>query len=216
MRVKVFNYTESKPVFDFLKTSKFSHGHIYELEEEEVIQLIRSISIESGFDIKFLPRKDSETCALLAIDTMGFVHRNNRRNKKIIPKTEYGETKYPVEEVLPHIEKRKGMKPLRHNLDGDLVKVSSLRLNTFKEKGCKCVSCGLEGTYFLKTRGNPKERWHLNLFADVEREFYGEKVVEKVLFTKDHIYPKSKDGLNRLFNMQTMCVICNGKKADKV
>ena len=216
MKVKIVNYAESKSVFSFLKSIQFFHGHTYELTEEEITNLIISVSIEKGFDIKFLPRKDSETCSLLAIDTMGFVHRNNRRNKKVIRSTEYGEKKYSLEEVLPYIQKRKGMKPLKHDFDGDLVKISSLRLRMFKEKGCKCVSCGLEATYFQKTRGNPKENWHFNLFADVEREVYGEKVIEKVLFTKDHIHPKSKGGLDRLFNMQTMCVICNGKKADKV
>jgi hypothetical protein len=33
-----------------------------------------------------------------------------------------------------------------------------------------------------------------------------------VLFTKDHIQPKSKGGSNNLWNLQTMCETCNCEK----
>lgn len=34
--------------------------------------------------------------------------------------------------------------------------------------------------------------------------------------TKDHIIPKSKGGKDELNNYQTMCVICNVKKGNKI
>ena len=138
-------------------------------------------------------------------------------NKKATPKytKEIGTKRYPVEEVLPHVIKRTGMKPVRIEFDGDPIKVNSLRLMTFKMKGCTCATCGLEGTYFLKERGGPDERFHFNLFGDVTITVDGEEIVERRLFTKDHIHPKSKGGADSLVNMQTMCSKCNSEKGNK-
>ena len=36
-----------------------------------------------------------------------------------------------------------------------------------------------------------------------------------ILFTKDHILPRSKGGKNWLQNYQTMCYNCNQEKADR-
>lgn len=32
--------------------------------------------------------------------------------------------------------------------------------------------------------------------------------------TKDHITPKSKGGLDKIENMQTMCIVCNQEKGN--
>lgn len=100
--------------------------------------------------------------------------------------------------------------PKRIEVQGDMVKVAkSLRLKTFMYKGIVCCECGLKASYFVKEKAIKEEPWHLNLYGLNEEG-------EEVLFTKDHIFPKSKGGRNNLGNMQTMCVICNKKKGDKI
>lgn len=87
--------------------------------------------------------------------------------------------------------------------------VKSLRLDTFREKGLVCVTCGNSGAYFsLESQvgavgDNAKP--HLNLYS-----------IDGVLITKDHIFPKSKGGKDHINNMQTMCYYCNQKKGDKI
>jgi len=112
-------------------------------------------------------------------------------------------------------------------LDGDSIKLSSMRYRTFLNKGIKCVVCGIEGKYFAKERHykvnkvkknkkiiskkrvtNDKAPYHLNLYAIDDKG-------EEVLMTKDHIIPKSKGGSEKLDNMQTMCTFCNCEKDNK-
>jgi len=38
---------------------------------------------------------------------------------------------------------------------------------------------------------------------------------DEILYTKDHIKPKSRGGKNNIINYQTMCYNCNLKKGDK-
>lgn len=57
-------------------------------------------------------------------------------------------------------------------------------------------------------RNGKDEPYHMNL--------YGTKNGQEILFTKDHILPKSKGGTNTMDNYQIMCRICNEKKADKI
>lgn len=96
-------------------------------------------------------------------------------------------------------------------LEGKTVKCNSQRYQVFFGKGCQCVSCGLNATYFkLQTDvGNEKispNRSHFNL--------YGIKDGKEILFTKDHIVPRSKGGRNSYKNYQTMCVECNQRKGE--
>ena len=90
-------------------------------------------------------------------------------------------------------------------VDGYKVHPISLRYMTFYQKGAKCVCCGKEGTYFQldadRNGDNADFRRHFNLYAD-----------DGTLMTKDHIIPKSKGGVNRVSNMQTMCAPCNKAK----
>lgn len=88
------------------------------------------------------------------------------------------------------------------------TKLGSDRLRLFVEKGHRCVTCDVEGTFFaLESVGD--ERPHLNLYAVREDG-------RVVMMTKDHIVPKSKGGANAMHNYQPMCEDCNGKKADRV
>lgn len=100
--------------------------------------------------------------------------------------------------------------PKRRLIRGDMVKLSkSLRLRTFYHKGTTCVECGLKASYFVKEKSVMEEPWHLNLYGIDEDG-------KEVLFTHDHIMPKSKGGRDILDNTQTMCCHCNWAKGDKV
>lgn len=112
---------------------------------------------------------------------------------------------YDVKEIVPKIGTRD-----RIRLGEYFVRINSNRLKTFKES-LKCVGCGKEGNIFIlekshKNDGSP----HLNLYhRNVDNK-------KDLLFTKDHILPKSKGGSDNLENLQTMCTRCNCKKADKI
>lgn len=86
-------------------------------------------------------------------------------------------------------------------IDGFDVHPISLRYMTFYQKGTKCACCGKEGTHFKLCGDETTNRRHFNLYAE-----------DGTLMTKDHIIPKSKGGLNRVSNMQTMCIDCNKQK----
>jgi 5-methylcytosine-specific restriction endonuclease McrA len=79
------------------------------------------------------------------------------------------------------------------------------RARIYSEKGMICGNCGLTGTYFAleKDKGGGM---HLDL--------YGKNETGDVMFTIDHIKPSSKGGKHKMDNFQTMCKVCNEKKAD--
>jgi len=116
--------------------------------------------------------------------------------------------KYPIHFILNNIGHHK------LTLAGHKVKMWSMRYRNFAKNGIQCVHCGIKGRYFrLEINGSDyiagNRTWHFNLYAlDDEGN--------EVLMTKDHIIPKSKGGANNLRNLQPMCALCNGKKADKV
>lgn len=113
---------------------------------------------------------------------------------------------YSIDDVLSKINYNKSIKI---DFDGDLMKMTSQRYLVFKYKGCKCVTCGLQGIFFAKEKTiNQNGGFHFNL--------YGIKDGKEILFTKDHILPKSKGGLDKLNNYQTMCTVCNNLKGNKI
>lgn len=119
---------------------------------------------------------------------------------------------YSIEEVLSKqinpIDNRK-RKENRVDFDGDLVYMDSHRYWLFKNKGVKCVCCGLEGRYFAKERCGNVKSYHFNLYTI-------DKNGNEIMMTKDHIIPKSKGGQDHLDNYQTMCYDCNYEKGDKL
>lgn len=94
---------------------------------------------------------------------------------------------------------------------GMRVSLMSKRYLNYKEHGLKCVSCGLVGTRMAleKHYSTKGDKYHFNLYAINEHG-------SEVLMTVDHIIPKSRGGSNKLDNLQTMCSVCNNKKADRL
>lgn len=117
--------------------------------------------------------------------------------------------KYSIEEILPLLRGKQGKKSRTIILDGDRIKVSSVRLLTFSRHGIKCVKCGMEGVFFVKERHRKSndDGFHLNLYGFNEHG-------SEVLMTSDHIIPRSKGGSEGVLNRQPMCIHCNNKKAD--
>lgn len=118
---------------------------------------------------------------------------------------------YELQHILSHVRAALAGGPEKIELDGDLVGVTSVRLQTFVSHGTLCVSCGLQGTHFRKARSQPSDlRPHLNLYAT------GLPDRVEILMTKDHIVPRSRGGSDALWNMQTMCFCCNERKGDSM
>lgn len=94
-------------------------------------------------------------------------------------------------------------------IDGCSVKRTSQRYSLFR-KSTVCVKCGLKATHFALERHNPEIdlTYHFNLYAKTDDG--------DILFTKDHILPKSKGGKNAMSNYQVMCTKCNGDKGNKI
>ena len=93
-------------------------------------------------------------------------------------------------------------------IDGCRILVDSERYDNFYYNGLTCVKCGLTATYAAIEKTKGSKRYHIN--------FYGVRPDGKeIVFTKDHIYPKSLGGFDTVDNFQTMCACCNGRKGDK-
>ena len=87
------------------------------------------------------------------------------------------------------------------------IKLKSLRYQCFTNS-LDCYLCGLKGTHFLLQKMPNSVSAHFNLFG-----FYNE---ELVLFTKDHLVPRSKGGPDSITNLATCCYRCNQSKADNL
>jgi hypothetical protein len=109
------------------------------------------------------------------------------------------EKHYSIEEVLSKITDREV------DFDGDMIKMGSARYKNFKLHGIKCVTCGIEGQYFVKERSNPGP-YHFNLYAI--------KNGSEILMTKDHILSKANGGPDHIDNYRTMCTKCNSKRGN--
>lgn len=69
----------------------------------------------------------------------------------------------------------------------------------------KCVGCGLNATHIVIVK---------NGYSHTVKAYNIEDVNNPVLFTKDHIIPRSNSGNNQYFNLQCHCVICNSNKSN--
>jgi 5-methylcytosine-specific restriction endonuclease McrA len=123
-------------------------------------------------------------------------------------KTKYHRHKIYDLTILDKIHPKNRQEKWR-DIDGVNVKLRSQRYTLFR-KSTTCCKCGLEATFMASERDYCSEsnNYHLNL--------YGIRDGLEILFTKDHILPKSKGGKNNLLNYQTMCVTCNLEKGNKI
>lgn len=98
-----------------------------------------------------------------------------------------------------------------YKIDGYKIKANNVKYKVFFLKGLECVCCCLKGSLLAieKCRGNPKNLYHLNLYAIDEDG-------KEVMMTQDHIIPKSMTGSNHIDNLQTMCINCNNLKGDDI
>jgi 5-methylcytosine-specific restriction endonuclease McrA len=111
---------------------------------------------------------------------------------------------HSLSEIVPYINQNAE----KLEIDGSLVRVNSLRMQTFK-KGIQCVSCGISGMFFAKEKSHKSDlTFHLNLYAL--------SCGHEILMTHDHIIPLSKGGADKLRNCQTMCEKCNITKSNLI
>lgn len=120
---------------------------------------------------------------------------------------------FPVEEVIQFYNDAIAKGDRHSIIDGVVVRVTGQTLMTFAEKGYTCCECGLQGAYFaLERHPGAKGKsagWFFNLYAINEEG-------EEIFMNKDHIIPRSRGGKNSIDNYNPMCVICNGKKSNRV
>lgn len=110
---------------------------------------------------------------------------------------------YTLEQIFKWIDDN----PRRVFFEDGEYRIRMNRAIVFKKKGLTCVSCGVKGLYFALEQ-DKGGGIHLDLYGMLDES-------EEVLLTIDHIVPKSKGGLNKIINFQTMCKICNESKADE-
>lgn len=119
--------------------------------------------------------------------------------------------------VLAFIQKEKDMNKRQQSRarvtlpTGHKVKTKSQRYHLFMTQPNVCAGCGMKATHYLleiSRNARPGASPHLNLYGTSESG-------KEVLFTKDHIIPRSKGGEDSLENYQIMCTTCNNKKGDK-
>ena len=118
---------------------------------------------------------------------------------------------YSVDEFMAAMSTGSGRKAFFN--DGKCFKRTSQRMLLFFRDGFTCVDCGLTGNRFALESVREKDTPHLNLYHVFENEF-GKN--ERILFTKDHILPRSRGGRDELLNYQVMCQICNAKKGNQL
>ena len=115
---------------------------------------------------------------------------------------------YPILDFLPKLQQAlPSSKIVLKNIN---VNCKSVRLQLFANRDCECVCCGKRADKFVLEKLNPDDILpHLNMYGRRDNGTL-------LLFTKDHILPRSLSGSNALFNMQIMCADCNSKKSYKI
>lgn len=114
-------------------------------------------------------------------------------------------------DFLQHVEMHHTKKDLVL-VNGVPIKLGSDRYKVFKFKGMTCSNCQTSASFMAIETFKIKSEilsYHINLYGYDEQG-------EELLFTKDHIVPKSLEGTNSFDNYQTMCTVCNAEKGCKI
>lgn len=124
----------------------------------------------------------------------------------------------PIPEVIEAITKFKSsLKELnsfearkavdkRTLFNGEMLRLGSIRLQTFAIYGTTCITCEKKATHFAIEKHPENELYHLNLYGFKDNG-------EELLFTHDHILARSLGGADNTTNTQTMCTVCNSFKS---
>lgn len=107
---------------------------------------------------------------------------------------------------LTIIEETYNKKQSKIEIEGHKVKTKDDRYLNFIEHGFECAKCGIKGKY-VNLECNTGLGNHFNVYGIDKEE-------NEILLTKDHIYPKSKGGLDNIKNYQVLCENCNHNKQD--
>lgn len=183
MMCKIINFSKSEKVENVLNLCNCRHEEVIDCTPSDLFLFCLSL-FNYGMDVSVIKQQNGNI--LLRVSQSGFSPssvdpnrgvKTGKTNKRVYTRKD-GET-YTPEQVLSLVKERsfKDKKAdMKVDFNGDMMNVSSMRLLTFKELGCKCVSCGLEGTVFVKERQGEELNWHFNL--------YGHRDGEEVLFTR--------------------------------
>ena len=190
------------------KKKKINYKNKLTPHQTEILVVYDSIvhPISKDARLKLAQEQLSNEHYTLPIDkiTEALRKRGRIEKKKRVPNVYESTGKhFSIDEVLSKITDFKE----RVKFGSARIRMNSQRYITFKEKGTKCVCCGIEGKYFKMDKFKHDKYFHFNLYALNEKG-------QEVLMTKDHIDPKSNGGKNHIDNYQTMCTICNFEKSD--
>jgi 5-methylcytosine-specific restriction endonuclease McrA len=90
--------------------------------------------------------------------------------------------------------------------DDSLRRVKIMK-NLIERDKCECKKCREIPSYFALGKDR-NGYFHLDL--------YSKKDGVALMYTIDHIYPKSKGGKDDIENYQLLCKVCNEDKSDKI
>lgn len=121
---------------------------------------------------------------------------------------EMGKIRYSYHTIDEFLDAYLNSSGTKFMIGNSIIKRNSDRYRLFANKGTTCVTCGIEANTFIVETFSTVQNPHGNLY------YISDNV--EILFTKDHIIPKSRGGLNIFENYQTMCSPCNSAKGSKL
>jgi len=91
-------------------------------------------------------------------------------------------------------------------IKGDLIHMTSVKMQNFAKNGTRCARCKCEGEYFAKEKYPNIPFYHLNLYAM--------KNGRETQMLKDLLIAPEKGGLDNIENAQTICFDCHKRKVN--
>lgn len=91
-------------------------------------------------------------------------------------------------------------------IKGDLINMTSVKLQCFVKNGTSCARCKCEGEYFAKEKYPNIPFYHLNLYAM--------KNGRETQMLKDLLASPEQGGLDTVENARTICFDCHKRKVN--